>query len=210
MSTATQTGLPSQRLRQQSADDTGSLTDLVAAALRGTQAAWQELHRRFSPLVLSVCRRHRLSQADADDVGQIVWLRVVEHLGLVRDPLALPGWIATTARNECLQVIKFRRRNESADPMVDQRFNRQETAEPLERMHRLELHQALLDGLSQLPAHQRELMMLLIADPELPYREIAARLDIPIGSIGPTRARCLQKLRSMPGIRSLMEHALAA
>jgi DNA-directed RNA polymerase specialized sigma24 family protein len=77
-------------------------------------------------------------------------------------------------------------------------------------MLRLELHRALLDGLSQLPAHQRELMMLLIADPELPYREIALRLDIPVGGIGPTRARCLQKLRSMPGIRSLMENALAA
>ncbi len=210
MSTATRTGLPTQRLRHQSADGTDSLTELVDAALHGSQAAWQDLHQRFSPLVVSVCRRHRLSQADSDDVGQIVWLRVVEHLKLVRDPLALPGWISTTTRNECLQVIKFRRRNESADPMVDQRFNRQETIEPLERLHRLELHRALLEGLSQLSAHQRELMMLLIADPELPYREIALRLDIPVGSIGPTRARCLQKLRSMPGIRSLMEHALAA
>jgi RNA polymerase sigma factor (sigma-70 family) len=210
MSTATQTGLATQRPHQQSGDHCNSFTGLVDAALHGNQAAWQSLHQRFSPLVVSVCRRHRLSQADADDVGQIVWLRLVQQLKLVRDPLALPGWIATTARNECLHVIKFRRRNESADPMVDQRFNRQETAEPLERMLRLELHRALLDGLSQLPAHQRELMMLLIADPELPYREIALRLDIPVGGIGPTRARCLQKLRSMPGIRSLMENALAA
>lgn len=210
MSTATQTGLATQRPHQQSADHCNSFTGLVDAALHGNQAAWQSLHQRFSPLVVSVCRRHRLSQADADDVGQIVWLRLVQQLKLVRDPLALPGWIATTARNECLHVIKFRRRNESADPMVDQRFNRQETAEPLERMLRLELHRALLDGLSQLPAHQRELMMLLIADPELSYREIALRLDIPVGGIGPTRARCLQKLRSMPGIRSLMENALAA
>jgi RNA polymerase sigma factor (sigma-70 family) len=210
MSTGTQTDLPPQRLRQQSADGTDSLTDVVDAALHGNQTAWQDLHRRFAPLVLSVCRRYRLTQSDSDDVGQIVWLRLVEHLGLIRDPLALPGWIATTARNECLQVIKLRRRTEAADPMVDQRFNRQETVEPLERMHRLELHQALLAGLSQLSAHQRELMMLLIADPEIGYREIARRLDIPIGSIGPTRARCLQKLRSMPELRSLMDHELAA
>jgi len=184
---------------------------LVAAALHGDQAAWQALHRRFSPLVASVCRRHRLLPTDADDVGQIVWLRVVQHLKLVRDPLALPGWIATTARNECLHVIAFRRRHESADPMVDQRFDRRQTTdEPLERLHRLQLHRALLAGLNQLPAHHRDLMLLLIADPELSYREIGQRLNIPAGSIGPTRARCLQKLRAMPDILSLMEHALAA
>jgi len=210
MSTALQTELPSQQSHRTSDAGTELLVELVDSAIHGNQAAWQALHQKFTPLVVSVCRRHRLSQADSDDVGQIVWLRLVEHLGTIRDPRALPGWIATTTRNECLQVIRFRRRNESADPMVDQRLDHQETVEPLERLQKLELHQALLKGLSKLPEHQRELMLMLVADPEIPYREISTRLNIPMGSIGPTRARCLQKLRAMPEIKSLMEHALAA
>ena len=106
------------------------LVDLVDAALRGEQRAWRVLYQRFSPLVSHVCRKHRLSQGDADDVGPVVWLQLVQHLKVIRDPRALPGWIATTARNECLRVIRSGRRTEPADPMVDQRLDGQETSIP--------------------------------------------------------------------------------
>ncbi len=186
------------------------LVDLVDAALRGEQRAWRVLYQRFSPLVSHVCRKHRLSQGDADDVGQVVWLQLVQHLKVIRDPRALPGWIATTARNECLRVIRSGRRTEPADPMVDQRLDGQETVDPADLLHQLEQLRALHDSLSRLSPAQRRLMLLLLADPEISYREVGQRLNMPVGSIGPTRARCLQKLRGMPEMRSLMDGELAA
>jgi len=81
-------------------------TDLVLRARSGDQSAWNELVERFSPLLWSVCRRYRLSETDANDVGQSVWLRLVEHLPAIREPSALPGWLATTTARECLRVLR--------------------------------------------------------------------------------------------------------
>ena len=82
-----------------------TVTDLVARAKDGDRQAWDALVERYAPLIWSICRRHRLGRADADDVGQSVWLRLVDQLDRVRDPAALPGWLATTARRECLRVL---------------------------------------------------------------------------------------------------------
>src|SRR6516162_2292952 len=82
-----------------------SVRDLVARARSGDRQAWDSLVERYAPLIWSICRRHRLGHADADDVGQSVWLRLVDQLDRVRDPAALPGWLATTARRECLRVL---------------------------------------------------------------------------------------------------------
>src|SRR5215212_9811823 len=87
-------------------EDESSVSELVAAALDGDHASWNALVDRYTPLVLSVVRRHRLQGSDAEDVVQIVWLRLVENLGGIREPAALPGWIVTTARHECLHVIR--------------------------------------------------------------------------------------------------------
>ena len=97
-------------------DTTDPLATLVHAAREGEQIAWDAIVDRFLPLVGAIIRRHRLSDADGDDVSQTVWLRLVEHLGALREPDALPGWIRTTARNECLRVLAARGRVQVVDP----------------------------------------------------------------------------------------------
>ena len=95
-----------------------TVVDLVNAARAGDQGSWNDLVDRFLPLVTSVIARYRLQQSDADDVNQTVWLRLVEHLDDLREPRALPGWLATTARNESLQVIRRRGRDTPVDPQA--------------------------------------------------------------------------------------------
>ena len=89
--------------------DDSVVTDLVAGARNGDKQAWDALVERYAPLIWSICRRHRLSGADADDVGQSVWLRLVDQLDKIRDPAALPGWLATTTRRECRRVLRTTR-----------------------------------------------------------------------------------------------------
>src|SRR3712207_8731359 len=92
---------------------------LVTAASRGDQGAWNAIVDRYLPLVYSVTRVHRLSQSDAEDVNQTVWLRLVEHLDDIREPRALPKWIMTTAKHECLRLIKAGHRELAVDPLSD-------------------------------------------------------------------------------------------
>jgi RNA polymerase sigma factor (sigma-70 family) len=183
-----------------------TLVGLVSAAASGDELAWAELVRRYTPLVLSVIRAHRLNRTDAADVNQTVWLRLVEHLGRVREPAALASWLATTTRRECYRLLRVGRRTQPFDPYDDAVegpfgvFLLADSAAPDENLLRTERQQALRDGLGQLPARCRELLSLLVADPPSSYREIAARLGMPIGSIGPSQARCLHKLRNCPAL----------
>jgi RNA polymerase sigma factor (sigma-70 family) len=184
--------------------DEDSVSELVARALEGDSCSWERLVERFLPLMLSVVRRHRLQDAEAEDVAQTVWLRLVEHLGAIREPRALPGWIVTTTRNECLHVIRGRRLVPSAD--LDTRERPDDTAGgPEGDLLEGERHEALLVALAELPERQRGLLLLLIEDPPLPYEEIARRLGMPIGSIGPTRARALTRIRAHQAVRALLE-----
>lgn len=190
------------------ADMTGDLTllEMVEAAKGGDQSAWDRLVERYMPLVLSVVRRYRLGADDTADVSQTLWLRLVEHLDEILEPRALPGWIVTTTRNEALRLLKTRQRTVLVDPLeglgLDGNVgNRGEVDEELLRYER---HQALRDGLAQLRPHHRELLMLLLADPPLSYDDISARIGIPKGSIGPTRARCLDELRNTSALRTLI------
>ena len=180
---------------------------LVAAAVAGDSTAWQELVARYTALVLSVVRRHRLQDDDAEDVVQTVWLRLVEHLGELREPAALPGWILTTARNECLRVIRARRVMPSSDPFGHRSAAGAEVVEQTldATMLDTERHEALLVAMAELPERQRALLALLIEDPPVPYEEVSARLGIPVGSIGPTRARALARVRSHPAVSALLD-----
>jgi RNA polymerase sigma factor (sigma-70 family) len=161
---------------------------------------------RYLPLVTGVIARHRLRDADADDVNQTVWLRLVEHLDDLREPEALPGWLATTTRYECLRVIRGSQRTLPVDPQGHTTLDRTAQDEPLEQeLMRDQRHRALLQGLAQLPRDRRDLLLLLLADPPVAYAEISRRLGIPVGSIGPTRARALDQLRKCPAMRALAE-----
>lgn len=187
-------------------DETNPVPRLVAAALDGDLAAWQELVARYTSLVLSVVRRHRLQDDDAEDVVQTVWLRLVEHLGGLREPAALPGWISTTARHECLRVIRARRVVPFADPFghrgeADADLTDAALDGPLLGAER---HEALLAATAELPERQRALLALLMEDPPVPYEQVSLRLGIPIGSIGPTRARALARVRAYPAVRDLL------
>ena len=180
--------------------------ELVEAARTGDSAAWDALVDRYLPLVTAVIRRLRLSPADADDVNQTVWLRLVEHLDRLREPRALPGWLATTARNEGLRQIRRRSRDLPVDPGGGT-FETAESSDPGEALVEDLKSHALREAMLELPEARRELLLLLLADPPLSYDEISARLGIPRGSIGPTRARALEQLRSSRALRGWADEA---
>lgn len=185
---------------------------LVLRARQGDASAWDALVERFLPLVAAVTARHRLRAADADDVNQTVWLRLVEHLDDLSEPAALPGWIATTTRRECLRVLDRSRRALPTDPVdspvlerSDDAFASPETVPVDAGLLRHERLHAVREALDALPEDRRELLLLLLRDPPVPYREISALLRIPVGSIGPTRARALDQLRRVPAVRALLD-----
>ncbi|UMG94041.1 sigma-70 family RNA polymerase sigma factor [Nocardioides sp. TF02-7] len=184
-------------------DTTYPLAVLVPAAREGDQDAWNAIVDRFLPLVGAIVRGHRLSEADGDDVSQTVWLRLVEHLGSLREPDALPGWIRTTTRNECLRVLAARGRTRPVDLLAGTGLDAVEPAVADEQLLAVERRQLLREALAELPEGRRELLLLLLADPPLGYEAISARLGIPIGSIGPTRARALEQLRRTRALRGL-------
>jgi RNA polymerase sigma factor (sigma-70 family) len=181
-----------------------SVTDLVTRARNGDQQAWNALVEQYAPLIWSICRRYRLAGADADDVGQSVWLHLVDHLGNLRDPAALAGWLATTTRRECLRVLRTAQRPPAAASVIDaENIPDQHTGIAEQELLRAERHAALREALKHLPACCQQLIALLTEDPLMPYDQISARLGIPVGSIGPTRSRCLAKLRRHPAIAAL-------
>jgi RNA polymerase sigma factor (sigma-70 family) len=180
--------------------------DLVARARKGDKQAWDALVERYAPLIWSICRRHRLCGADAEDVGQSVWLHLVDKLDRVRDPAALPGWLATTTRRECGRVLREARGPRTTGFAVDAEELPDEQAGTTDQDLLLaERHAALREAFAHLPSDGQRLIALLAADPPLPYTEISARLGIPVGSIGPNRARCLAKMRRYPAVAALID-----
>lgn len=183
-----------------------AIDDVVAGARRGEQRAWHELVRRYRPLVRAVASRYRLCGGDVDDVDQTVWLRLVENLDRIREPRALPRWLAVTAANESLRVARRRRRTLLVDPL-DEGAHELETDQPGEpdaNLLRREVCEVVRRGLTELPAAQRELLTLLADERLLSYREISSILAVPVGSIGPTRARGLARLRATAPVREYL------
>ena len=181
------------------------LAALVIRARNGDQQAWDDLVERYAPLIWSICRRYRLGRADTDDVGQSVWLRLVDQLASLREPAALPGWLATTTQRECGRVLRAARQQEAPGHSPDAAdIPDQVTGAAESELLRAERHVALREAFTHLPPDSRQLIALLIHDPPVPYAEISATLGIPVGSIGPNRGRCLEKLRRDPAIAALM------
>ena len=176
--------------------------DLLKAALSGDRSGWDELVRRYSGLVWSVTRGYRLGQADAADVFQTTWLRLAEHLGRIDKPGQVGAWLATTARHEALRIARGVTRVVPAEEATLVALGQVDDYSPERAV--LDAEQARLNSdraarlwrvFGKLPARCRELLRILIASPPPSYAEVAAAMDMPVGSIGPTRARCLQRLR---------------
>lgn len=183
--------------------DDQSVVDLVVNARNGDQFAWDQIVERYAPLVWAMCQRFRLSRADADDVGACVWLRLVERLDTIRQPAALPGWLATTARNECLRVVRVKARETPVDDHERISADTDPSADSwLLAQERLIALRTAFAGLSE---RCRRLLELLFADPPTPYDEVSHVLGIPVGTIGPTRQRCLGKLRASPALAALVD-----
>lgn len=189
--------------------DDPQVVALVARAAAGDQQAWNDIVERYAPLVWSICMRHRLSETDIEDVGQTVWLRLVEHLGNLREPDALPGWLTRTTQRECSRQARRQQRVLTLDPHSDGRMERPTNEQIDAGLLRAELRQALREGLAEVPAPYRSLLRLYASDPPKTYKEISQLLGMPIGSIGPKLRRGLNCLRDTDALRPYVRTAPA-
>lgn len=181
-----------------------SLTTLVERVRGGDVSAWNAIVDRFAGLVWGVARRHRLSASDAADVSQTTWLRLVEHIDRIQDPERVGGWLATTARHEALRVLRISDRElpSEHDNYIDLIAAENDEAVDADLLTE-ERDQMLWSLISMLPARCQLLLSVLHAESRLSYVEIGEALDMPTGSIGPTRARCLEHLRRLAESRGI-------
>jgi RNA polymerase sigma factor (sigma-70 family) len=185
--------------------DDPAVIALVARVGDGEQEAWDELIERYAPLVWSICVRYQLSRPDIDDVGQSVWLLLVEQIGNLREPAALPGWLAATTKRECLRVLRAARRHDHAAlPPEDQLPPDTPDSMIEQEIIKAEHDAALRAALAELPPVCHELLWMLISDPAPAYAEVSERLGMAIGSIGPARARCLERMRRSPHLVTVL------
>ncbi|MFF5106300.1 RNA polymerase sigma factor [Streptomyces sp. NPDC000134] len=175
---------------------------LVQSAADGDAGAWKALVEGLGPLVWSVVRAHGLSDADAHEVYQTAWFRFAQHLGRLREPEKAGSWLASTARHECLKVFRASRRwTPTDDPQVLDRISEDRTPEEAvldseEAAAQSERVRTLWQEFEALGERCRQLLRVLIASPQPSYQEVSAALGIAVGSIGPTRQRCLRRLRA--------------
>ncbi|MEI2732392.1 MAG: sigma-70 family RNA polymerase sigma factor [Dermatophilaceae bacterium] len=176
-----------------------TLTELVSRASAGDQGAWDEIVGRFSALLWSVARSYRLEPNVAGDVVQGTWLRLVESLDRINEPEALPGWLLTTCRREAIRVVRARGREvlsydgDEADDEPD------DAPPPDTALLTDERDAALWAAFRRLGERCQRLLRVLMAPECPPYAVVAVELGMPVGSIGPTRMRCLTRLRGLLG-----------
>lgn len=169
--------------------------DLVCAASLGDEDAWNELVERYSSLIWSVARAHRLSSADSAEVVQTRWMRLAENLDLLRDPARVGAWLCTTARRECLRTLRHNGRQLPLPEIEPTHDLDGPSPDPEEAVVRPDRDRHLWAALDQMPDRCRTLLRALMADVAPSYEEVSAATGMPVASIGPTRARCLKSLR---------------
>ena len=189
--------------------DDPSVVALVTRAAGSDPSAWNEIVDRYAPLVWSICTRYQLSSQDTEDVGQTVWLLLVEQLGKLREPAALPGWLAKTTAHECLRMVTAARRSERLGTTLDDAVQFVDEAAIEEAVLMAERNAGLRAAFAELPPRCQQLLGMLLCDPPCSYAEISAKMDIPVGSIGPRRGRCLERLRKCPALIALVEGDIA-
>jgi RNA polymerase sigma factor (sigma-70 family) len=167
---------------------------VLRRAAEGDRASWNALVDSFSGMIWAVAHGHRLGPADAGEVVQTTWLRLLENLDRIREPERIGGWLATTARRESLRLLRLRGRELATDD--DTRFDDAAPDEPgpEELLLDRDRDRRLWRAFARLSERCRRLLELVVVV-RPPYAEVAAALDMPVGSIGPTRARCLNRLR---------------
>jgi RNA polymerase sigma factor (sigma-70 family) len=174
--------------------DDANIAAVVESAIAGDGNSWHALVQEFGATIRAVARAHRLGDADAADVTQVTWLRLLEHVDRLQQPGRVGAWIATTARRECLRLLRDSCRQVPYGDAAPEQASQE--VPPGEELLAMERNQALWRGFSRLRASDQSLLRMLLADPRPAYDQISATLDIPIGSIGPTRARALERLRN--------------
>ncbi len=190
------------------------VTVLVHRAAGGDPAAWNAIVDEYAGLLWSVVRQFRLNDAQAADAVQTTWLRLVEHVADLREPGHVAGWLKTTAQRVCLQVIRQGGREQLTDWDEDRgagsgvRYDGPDEDGPEVTALRREQQELVRHALADLPDRHRQLMELLLASPAISYQEIGARLGMPVGSIGPTRARILARMRESLATVGLQDLAL--
>ena len=173
------------------------IADLVRRATDGDLWAWERLIDQYGRLIWATTHNLKLPESDAADVVQATWLRLLENIHRLEYPERVGSWLVATARHECLRTLAARKRIVLAlddtpldgialhEPEIDERLLAEERA------------QRVREALSRLPRRWQRMLELLMADPPASYEEISDQLGLPVGSIGPTRGRCLEKLRVM-------------
>ena len=168
---------------------------LVGRAAEGDLQAWERLVDQYARLIWSITAEFKLVESDAADVFQTTWLRLLEHIDRLDYPDRVSSWLAVTARHECLRSLATHKR-----VMLGHEHDELDVAVPHapevdERLLARERDQVVRDAMSHLPNRWQRLLEMLMADPPVPYAEISDELGLPVGSIGPTRGRCLARLR---------------
>jgi RNA polymerase sigma factor (sigma-70 family) len=171
------------------------IAQLVRRAAAGEHWAWERLVDQYARLIWAMTRDFKLGESDAADVFQATWLRLLEHIDRIEQPARVGSWLAATARHECLRSLSARKRVMLVHDDVTLKEGVAHEPEIDERLLSEERAQAVRDALSRLPWRWRRLVEMLMADPPVPYTEISDQLGLPVGSIGPTRGRCLERLR---------------
>jgi RNA polymerase sigma factor (sigma-70 family) len=172
-----------------------NVADLVRRAAEGDRGAWERLVDQYARLIWSITVDFKLTESDAADVVQTTWLRLLEHIHRIEHPDRVGSWLAATARNECLRSLAAQKRvvlGHDDEDLADVMSHGPEIDEHLLANERA---QTVRDALSRLPGRWQRLLELLMADPPTSYTEISDELGLPVGSIGPTRGRCLARLR---------------
>lgn len=181
------------------------VSELVLAATDGSEEAWSAIVERYERLVRAIVRRYHISGADVDDVVQTVWLQLFTNISKLREPKALPAWIISTTAHASVRTAQVSGRAVPVDPLdmaaLHDRamwaLGEADNQTPIDRdLLREEDRHCVRRALDELTSTQRDLVLQTVADPPRRYADISRDMGIPIGSIGPTRGRCLQKLRT--------------
>jgi RNA polymerase sigma factor (sigma-70 family) len=168
--------------------------ELVHGAVTGDRQAWEQLVSRYTGMLYGIARSYGLDSSTSGDVVQTTWLRLVEHLDTLRDPGAIGGWLATTARRHCLSVVRSHRRERPVE-QVDGLDAPDRDRSPEDEAAARDRDERVRAAFHRLPIRDRRLLVGLMASPRCSYADLSAGLGMPVGSIGPTRARSLDRLR---------------